>query len=266
VQDIDEQVTAEEIEDGTYFREGRQWYSDLFHHPIAERSYFVIIILLSLINVFYAVSSFIGVFPITTRVPFITYSNDVNEDLPRIKRLTLAHGEDKNLAVMRYLLQDYVSDQESYEFRLYELRYRGVWSESKPDVFEKYKAKMDTSNPYSPYRLYTDQQRRVITFDSISYMQSPDGKKQARIVFEASVRNLDDNEINHTKWQADITYDYGDFTVEQRLPKRAWVARLPLISRVLHLTDNEVSASGDKHKVIPMTFSVSDYQVKELLE
>ena len=55
-------------------------------------------------------------------------------------------------------------------------------------------------------------------------------------------------------------YKYTDFSVDQALDQHSGVAHF------FGLTGNTVAASGDEHKVVPMTFVVSDYQVKELLE
>ncbi len=257
--DTDTEI-KEEVESGAYFIAARRWYSDIFHMPIAERSYFIIIILLAFLNGFFAIASFMGVFPISPIVPFVVYSDNVWEEAPRISRIAKSKGEDKNVAVMKFMLENYVTNRESYDLKLYELRYRNIWSQSTPGVFDQYKALMDAANPYGPYRLYTNRAKRVI---NITYMDFDRGPQYsvARVIYTASVVSLADNqELSHSKWEADLTYDYTNFSVDQSLDQSVWVARF------FGLTGDRLKASGEKRKVVPMTFTVYRYQVKELVE
>lgn len=251
---------ASQVEDGTYFIAARKWYSELFHTPIAQRSYYIFVILLSLINVYFAVLSFTGVFPISVRVPFVTYSNDVTQDIPRIKRISSFKSEDKNLAVMKFLVRSYVINRESYDLSLFELRYRNIWSQSSKEAFEEYKKQIDASNPYSFYRMYTNRARRSIDIQSVNIEHGKDALI-AHVVFEAPVTLLSSgSRIGTSKWRADFTYQYTDFAVDQSLDTHNAVARF------FGLTGNALRVSGERRKVVPMTFVVSDYKVKELLE
>jgi type IV secretory pathway component VirB8 len=110
------------------------------------------------------------------------------------------------------------------------------------------------------HRQYTNAAKREINIIALTYDRGPE-ISHAHVVFDASVLSLSDNEeINHSHWRADISYKYTDFEVDQSLDQQSVIAKL------FGLTGNTVQASGEKHKVIPMTFMVRDYQVKELLE
>jgi type IV secretion system protein VirB8 len=260
MQDPDTEALRETIESGAYFENARKWYSELFHTPIAQRSYYIIIILLAVTNVYYAILSFTGVFPIVVPVPFITYSNNVWEDLPRIRRLSTDAKEDKNVAVMKFFIASYVENRESYDLSQFELRYRNIWSQSTKEVFDEYKNQIDASNPYSFYRQFTNVSKRVIDVDSLEFERTPTISK-AHVIFEARVISLaTGEEISHSKWRADYSYKYTNFSVDQSLDSNNSVARF------FGLTGSALKASGEKRKVIPMTFVVSDYKVKELLE
>lgn len=249
-----------DIVDGVYFAAGRQWYSELFHTPMAQRSYYIIIIFLALVNVNLAIQSFLGVFPIRRPVPFVTTSNNLWEEIPRIKRITNDETENKNVAVMKFLIKSYVQSREVYDLPFFELRYRNIWSQSTKDVFEDYKKQIDASNPYSFYQLYTNRAKRAIDIDALDYERDRN-EFQAHVVFDASVVSLSNNEeIGHSRWRADITYKYTDFVVDQSLESTSSIARF------FGLTGDSLKASGEKRKVVPMTFIVSDYKVKELLE
>ena len=255
--DTDEDI-AREIEDGTYFQAGRQWYSQLFHLPLAERSYFIIIIFLAIVNGYFAALSFSGVFPISPRIPFFVYSNNVWEDLPSINRIAESKGQDKNEAVMKFLVKNYVINRESYDLKWYELRYRNIWSESTKPVFDRYAVTMDAANPYGPYQLYSNKSKRLVTVDSVDYSHDS-AVFHSHVIYQASVQSLINGQItSHSRWQADLTYNYSNFSVDQSLGQDVWIARF------FGLTGTTLKASGEKRKVIPMKFTVTDYRVKEL--
>jgi type IV secretory pathway component VirB8 len=248
------------LESGAYFADSRQWYSEIYHTPIAQRSYYIMVILLSLLNGYLAIQSFLEVFPIRVIVPFVTYSNNLWEEIPRIQRITTDTSEDKNVAVMKFLIANYVKNRESYDLPQFELRYRNIWSQSTKEVFDEYKKQIDAANPYSLYQLHTNRARRSIDIDSLEYDRNKD-EFVAHVNFEASVISLSNNEeTGHSRWRADLSYKYTNFVVDQSLDSRSSVARF------FGLTGDSLRASGEKRKVVPMTFIVSDYKVKELLE
>lgn len=258
--DDDAALTNADIEDGTYIRKARQWYSDIYHVPIAERSFYVIIIVLAILNSLLAVQSFLSIFPLNVKVPFLTYSDDAWADLPIAKKLASEPLEDKNFAVMKHLVKTYIVNRESYDIENYELRYRNIASQSTKSVFDKYKENMDATNLYSPYRIYTNRFKRNINVASIAF-QSTGKDAFARIIFYASVVNVfDGREAKRAKFQVDMNFQYSNFDVDQSLEENVWIARL------LGLTGQSIKASGDKRKITPMKFVVSGYEVRELLE
>ncbi len=259
----DPPLTAQDVESGAYFQKARQWYSDVHHYTIAERSYYIIIITFAVINFIFAMQSFMGIFPLSVKVPFLTYSEDAWVDQPTGVMIAKSPLEGKNDAVLRYLLESYVTNREAYDLDRYELRYRNIASQSTSGVFDKYKESMDASNLYSPYRIYTNRFKRSIKIvPEESRNERNAGKdSHAHVVFFASVVNLfDGQEVKHSKFQVDIDYQYANFEIDQSLESYVWIARL------LHLTGETIKASGEKRKVVPMKFVVSGYNVREMLE
>jgi len=249
------------IENGSYYYNARAWYSDMFHRPIAERSFYVIVIFLSIINTYLAINSFINVFPIKPTVSFTLYSDDIWEDYPQIKKLSLSPEENKNVAVMRFMLSSYLENRESYDLPKYESRYLNIWSQSAPDVREDYKQEIDPSNPSSPYAQYKNTAKRELKIESIRFNHIKDNNFAATIFFRTSVISLSDNrEPINNKWIANIEFTYTDFIVDQRLDTSNSIAVL------FGLTENKVKGSGEKRKIAPMTFKVTKYQAKESLE
>ena len=249
------------IEDGSYYYNARAWYSDIFHRPIAERSFYVIVILLSVINTYLSIDSFINIFPINPPVPFTVYSNNIWEDTASIKKLSSYAEEDKNVAVMRFMLSSYLENRESYDLPKYELRYLNIWGQSSPDVREEYKEEIDPSNSASPYAQYKNNAKIDVKIESIKFNRIKDNNFAATIVFRTSVISLYNNqELTHNKLAANIEYTYTDFVVDQKLDTSNFIAVL------FGLTENQLKGSGEKRKIVPMTFKVTKYQAKEYLE
>jgi type IV secretory pathway component VirB8 len=156
----------------------------------------------------------------------------------------------------------YVINRESYDLSKFELRYRNIWSQSSKEVFEQYKKEIDAANPYSFYRLYTNQFKRLANITSLKFQHVPGrGASTAQLVIECPVISLSSGkEESSTKWRVELTYKYTDFWVDQSLDFNSPLARF------FGLTGSSLKVSGERRKVVPMTFIVSDYTVKELLE
>lgn len=260
-QDPEEARLTREIEDGTYYAAARQWYSILFHLPIAERSYYAIIITLSIINFYFAFNALMGIFPLKVSIPFATYTENALEDWPRIHKLAEDPSENKNTAVMKYFLKQYVINRESYDLNFYELRYRNIWSTSTSDIFNIYKSQVAADNSLSPYHLYTNLAKRVITINEPFTYNYTNDISTAHITFTSSVISLvTKEELGVSRWQVDIKYKYTGFKVDQRLTSKNNVAVF------FGLTENSVRENDEKSKFTPMSFVVTDYQLKELLE
>ena len=258
--DLHAEKIAQEIENGLYFTKARRWYSLLFHSPIAERSYYTIVIILSMVNVYFAILSFVGIFPLKVAIPFATYTDNIQEDMPQIRKLAENKLQDKNEVVMKYMLKQYVINRESYDLSQYEVRYRNIWSSSSSDVFEGYKQLVAAENPLSPYHQFTNLAQVNVQIESIAFERT-NTISTAHLVFRKSVVSTVNKQLlNSTKWQVDIQYKYSDFKVDQRLTEKNNIALM------FGLTENSLRENTEKSKFISMSFTVIDYKLKELLE
>lgn len=257
--DSEENPLTNSVKDGNYYKTARSWYSDVYHAPIAERSYYIITVTLALICLYCSLAALLRLYPINAPVSLTIYSGDIWEERPRIQKLADSPKEDKNVAVMRYMITDYVKKYESYNLPEYKFRYLNVWSHSSPSVFDEYKNEIDANNPASPYRQFTDQAVREIDIRSLHYdiSQRP---FHAEVTFTASiVDNATRKETQNTSWRAYITYDYTSFDVGGNAG-----GKKPH-SPFLGLTGEVTKGSGETKDIIPMTFTVSEYKVKELM-
>jgi len=250
-----------EIENGTYYRKARDWYSELFHRPISDRSFYILVILLAVIDMYLAIDSFSAIFPISPPTFFTTYSDDVFVDLPIIKKLSDSEKEDKNTAVMQFFIVNYLKSREEYDLPKYEFRYRNIWSNSDKRVFDEYKTQIDANNVASPYHRYSNNAKKIVKEITLLNHSKNKDLSHATVIFRTSVISLaNEKEIANVKMQVEMDYKYSDFEVDQSLDTSNPIAIL------FGLTGNRIKGSDEKRKVKPMSFTVYDYKAKELLE
>lgn len=267
--DIDRKNVSDLIASGQYFDEARNFYALKYHEPISARSYYVVVILLGLIVLWISISSFMSVFPISPKIPFVLMSNDVYEELPVMEKL--AKGEEpKNEAVMRFLVRNYVERREFYNFfkpanmetNFYNLRFH-----STRDVLLQYREFLQTSNPSSPYNVYGRDTSRTIRVTSmlLSRTQSADGSKAERYnaQIEFSEKLSGSKQSISPDWVANVEFTYEPFQVEQDVEE---LSMTNFFSIALDVYNHpEKYPREGKFKIKPMTFVVSSYTTRPKL-
>ncbi len=94
---------AEMIRRETYFKEARAWYQTIYIGPIPERTFFLIIALLSGFIAITAILALIDFMPLTSR-PRILVSNDrLEEAIPSADRIR-PKGGSVNGSLMRFFV------------------------------------------------------------------------------------------------------------------------------------------------------------------
>lgn len=223
--------TAEKVRTGEYFREGRSMYDMMVHDPMAERYIYIVITAIAVLIFFIAFSAMRALYPLETPIPFAVASNNLVEDVPRMKSMLAQKGENPSEALLRFLVQNYVDTREGYEVDTFERDVNGVRSQSTKEVMDKYRELIDPNNPDSPLTLYQRHSKRKI--EIISYKHLDDEEGSAEVEFEATV--IGKTDIKKTRWQANISFNYSGIAL-----------------------DDETG------KVNPMEFVVTDYRIKRL--
>ena len=139
------------VDDGEYFRRGREWSRLLFDLPIIERSYTVLALVVTLCALFFNVLTLQSMFPLNTPVKLVFENNNSGFEFPRLVRLARP-GEPLQMALSRYIAMQYVQSREAYVYDrdFIDQRYRLVYNQSAPEVFQQYRTMYDPNNPKSP--------------------------------------------------------------------------------------------------------------------
>lgn len=205
---------AEKVRSGEYFREARAMYDLDVHDPMTDRYWYIILTVLSVIIMCISFSALQSLYPLKKSIPFIFGSNDIMEDLPRIKSLRQYGGEDADSAIQRFLIENYVRAREEYNIATLERNINAVQSQSATDVYSAYALEMDQSNPQSPVVLYQRQAIREITIISVRKVKTQEGAPPAiQVVYEAVLKGSGDEKP--TRFQADVAFQYENIKLDE---------------------------------------------------
>lgn len=230
---VDARSVAEKIRSGAYFKEAISWYSLIYHRPIAERCYFIVVIVLAAFTTLISVIAAVDLMPLKPAIPFVMYSRDVFTDLPRIQS-TGKEEKDPNISVAKYLAKNYVTLREEYNLKVIERDIHFVENSSTPEIYLSYRQQLDPQNPSSPIVRYERHSTRSIAIKSVTLR--PDGEfSGADVKFAATVTGPQGTET--TIWTARLTFNYTPLEIDQNTAK-----------------------------VTPMKFTVTGYEVQAFVQ
>ncbi len=204
---------AEKVRTGEYFREARSMYDLAVHDPMAERYLYIAITAIAGMILFVAVIAARGLYPLSSAVPFIVNSNNIVDDLPRISMLAYK-GEDPSAAMLRFLVNNYVTFRESYDIESFDRNISGIRSQSTEGVFREFQQAIDPRSPDSPIALYQRHSRRSIRV--VSSKRLPE-QNAMEVTYEAIVEGP--TGIKTTMWQATIDFEYNGVTLDEETDK-----------------------------------------------
>ncbi|MFW0776838.1 MAG: VirB8/TrbF family protein [Rickettsiales bacterium] len=211
----DHQQIADKVRTGEYFREAQGMYDLQAHDPMAERFLYVIITSLSVVILLIAFFAMRALYPLQTDIPFAVNSNDIVDELPRIKSLLEYKGEDSSKALLRFLVHNYTKAYEEYNINTFDRDIGTIKSQSSADVFKEYQSYINPRNPESPLALYQRHSKREINVLSSELFDGDEPSME--VIFEAVVTSKTD--IKRTRWQANITFNYSGIELDEETEK-----------------------------------------------
>ncbi len=213
-QQLDTDAIRKSVADGSYFNNTKQWFDEVYHRPIMERSFFILMMVLSVLTIFFSIITYFSMMPLSRTVPYTIYSNDLAEELPLIKALRHQPAEDINIAVSRFLLSNYLTERENYRYDVTKLewQFNRIRSTSGEQEFQRYQTFINPENPSSPFNKYG----RAATRSSSIYdirMDLDSYPSRATVHFTTNVVRGKQQQQNN--WVANITFRFPKLTVDQ---------------------------------------------------
>lgn len=213
-QQVDKPAIRRSVADGSYFIKSKQWFDELYHRPIAERSYFIFIMVLSAITIFFSTITYLSMQPLKRTVPYTIYSQDIAEELPIIKRLRSKPAEDINIALARFLLTNYVTEREAYRYDVTKLewQFNRIRSTSGEKEFQRYQQFINPENPASPFTKYGRTTSRNVRIYNLN-MDLGSNPQRAVVYFTTVISDGKTQQQNN--WVANIAFRFPKLTVNQ---------------------------------------------------
>ncbi len=246
---FDPKKIKQKLQSGEYFRDARIWYNELYHRPIGERSFFIVITLLSAITIWLSVHVYLSMFPLKPVIPYIILSENIVDEYPVISPLRQAPSEDLNISIARFLIANYVQMRENYQYDVQKMEwsFNRVRSTSTEQEFAKYQHVVNPQNPASPFNKYGRDARREIAISNIT-LDLESKPSSAQVHFTSKVIRNKQVQINN--WVANITFSFPKLKVDQE-------------TNIVLQWDE---ASQSFKPVREIVFKVEKYEIRELTQ
>ena len=200
---------AESVRSGKYFTEARGWFEAIYIGPVSERSFFLIIAVLSALIALFGFVSISRLMPITRRDPILIHAGERAEEV-QASLLPLAPNHiPQNPAIVKFFLVQYVEMRESYDSRTFANDAKVIAAQSTTSVYNAYANAYSPLNPQSPFTPLGDLGQRLVNVESVSPVRTKDapaGQEEAVVTFSTETRGVGDPAT--TKWTATIDYIY----------------------------------------------------------
>lgn len=226
--------------DDSYFKEARQWFSEIYIVPVSSRSFFLILGILALSVLLIALIAIIQLTPINVPVTLtINHSavDDTETQLVRIRppRMGL------NAALKRFMIAQYVTMRESYKPATWEGRKNFIRAHSDELVAAADEKASSAANPQSYRALLGEVGERLVTIQDIYLArppEDPDAPREAVVRFTVQYRKV--SNLPESSWTATLRFHYSNIRVAE--------------------TESADNASGTLAAGVPM-FKVVSYEV-----
>lgn len=245
-----------QIKDGRYFSDAREWYAVRYLMPIPERSLLLLITSFSLIAGMVAVWTSYSMFPVIRPYEVIIKVDDSKDNYSVIRRLTEPNLTTRQ-SIAKYLLQDYVTVRESYDYKEFGPQFARMREASSKKVYREFEQEMSTSNPNSRTVNFGKYMTRSTKVLSSAFAEEGRYTEKAAVIFETTVIGKK-GEKSVERWGAHISYtleDISKIVKEREKNKAAAASKKPDAAK-----DAEKSTPADNR----LEFIVTSYKVQKI--
>jgi type IV secretory pathway component VirB8 len=209
---------AQNVKTGQYFKDARNWYTNKYIGPITERSVLVVMMVAASVAASVIIYIFSASFPIRREVPFVIKVQD-SLDYYSVIRALGGESIPPQKALAEYLVEDYVTNRESYSSNKLEKQALRVRAASSRQVYKKYDAEISINNPESPVLIYQRMKRRI-EIVSIALQGTENEYTSAVVTFKATIDDPRVKEKTVTTHEALINFTLADIQriIKEKVP------------------------------------------------
>lgn len=198
---------AKNVRSGRYFADAREWYAVRYLTPVAERTGLILIAIFAMVAGSVAVLASYHMFPIVNPYELVLKTDDTIDHYTSIEKLT-RKGVSTRQVVAQYLIENYVTVRESYNYKEFEPQFKRMQHASSKKVFREFQHEMDLKNPLSRPVIYGKDITRDVKVLSFAFDKVGRHTEAAAVVYETIVDS--GVQKNVERWGAYIEYTLSD--------------------------------------------------------
>jgi type IV secretory pathway component VirB8 len=205
----DEEILSESIRSGKYFENSRGWFQAMYIGPVSERTFFLVVAILSALVAFASIAALMSMMPITERRGLLIRAGErMDETVKTLVPLRESRAP-LNPALVDFFVTRYVQTRESYFVSSYLSHASYIRQQSDDAAYAAYIAQNDVANPASPAATLGEVGQRVLTIHEVDV-----DKNAATVKF--TTQNVGMTEENKTRWTARMEFRYTPMDVGEK--------------------------------------------------
>jgi type IV secretory pathway component VirB8 len=244
------------VKDGSYFKDGLNWYFFRYVNPFCERTILVMATIVATIVSYCLIVMIQGAFPLVQKVPIIIRATDQSEyfhSLVPLKPSPKASGlaakqYDPTIttvdeAVAKYLVSTYVNDREAYDYSKSEIedinvKFNRLKNNSSPSEYREFQLFMSKDNPVSPIHNFGQNVAQSVVIESVRFTKKEPKDftekakdflisklpSEAEVKFSAILRIINDvgeAKEEKTNYVAKISFSFSGVVKQQDKSKKS---------------------------------------------
>ncbi len=197
------------IESGEYFEEAKRWYKTSYIHPFSQRSFLLIISVISLVVFLSILVNIYNLFPMKREVQYIINSADLTDKAVKIYKATY-DDRDVQLSITNVLVNKYIIAREKYNYQDLKKQFTYVKNNSTRVIFQRFLSFMNIDNAESLILKYQKNINREVTIVSSSY---PD-QNNAIVNIHTIAKDVTGKKYEDKLWQIKLQFDIDKVDID----------------------------------------------------
>tara|TARA_B110000259_G_scaffold59887_1_gene70817 strand:+ start:6237 stop:7031 length:795 start_codon:yes stop_codon:yes gene_type:complete len=167
------------VDKNLYFKDSLEYYLSRYVTIRCQRTCLIIILLFASLILYILTFEIIKLLPIKQPLPILISAKDTTKYYPSIKSLRKSYDAEVisiNDMVARYLVENYVKQRESYDFRTGDIsdinnKLEFIRNNSSSKEYRNFKKLFDRSSPLSPVRFFGKNSYSEVSVVSVSFVK-----------------------------------------------------------------------------------------------
>ncbi len=199
------------LADDAYFKQARQWFTDLYIAPISNRGFFLVISVFALLSLLVGFVALLGFMPLRKETVLVVNNSQIDEVVIEVQPLRLP-GMELNEALKKFMIARYVTAREGYKAKEWESQQAFVRSHSDDLMIAAYDAATAETNPNSYRASLQRVGERLITINNIQ-VSYKENLYEAMVGFTAEFKNV--TNLPQSSWTATLRFQYSNTESDQ---------------------------------------------------